>query len=312
MKPAIVETVMSQLVTEGRDLQKVLIKSEEDAAWNRLIMGRFLEKARKQLPKRGTPTYGWMALLEALEMDDTTASRYIKLAEASLTLTERDKAKIPTYADLGIDRREGAEHPSPTPPRDEDAPPERAIDRDADGAVNVTDDSAVSDTPSSAPSDIEIDRNTWCTPKELAESLGDWDLDPCSNERSHIKAAREFRWERSEDGLFMATSVDANTRVFINPPYARGQVIRWVQAYAHTRFCFLLKFDPSTDWFAELMQHAHAVFWPRGTRIEFEPPPGVPPDKAGANQFPHALFYARAADATKAIREMCFPPWSVK
>ncbi len=38
----------------------------------------------------------------------------------------------------------------------------------------------------------------------------------------------------------------------MNPPYSKGQVERWVAAYGHTRFCFLLRFDPSTTWFNTL------------------------------------------------------------
>lgn len=296
MKPAIIETQMSVLVTEGRELNAELVRSEKDFAWRRLVMGRFLAKARSALPKRGSATYGWMTFLEAIEMNEVTASRYITLAEATpLTFTEKDSDQIQTYAELGLDRREGPKPPADIPaPTDEDRP---APDELAD------------EPP--AP-DVDIDRNTWCTPKWIADAIGDFDLDPCSNERSHIQAAREFRLERGEDGLLFASKMNTNDRVFINPPYARGQVIQWIEAYAHTRFCFLLKFDTSTGWFEELMKHTKLVLFPRRTRIEFEPPPGVPAEKAGGVQFPHALFYARAEDATVAIQEACFSPWRIK
>ena len=307
MKPAIIETVMSQLVAEGREVLAEGAASEKDLAWRRVLAGRFLLKARKQLPKRASNGDGWMALLEGLEIDSTTAERYIKLAEATLTLTERNKDKVPTYADLGLDKREGPKPPSDVPePRDEDAPPERerAVERDDDGAV------AESATPEPE-SEVEIDRDTWCTPPWIAEAIGDFDLDPCSNERSVIKAAREFRLEeRAEDGLFFASKVDAEARVFINPPYS--DVPPWIEAYAHTRFCFLLKLDTSTRWFDRLFGLSELILLPRLKRVQFVPPPGVPPEKAIAQQFPHALFYARASDATKAIRDICFSPWRTK
>ncbi len=172
---------------------------------------------------------------------------------------------------------------------------------DVEGHVRVIGASGESDVDA-----VEIDRDTWCTPKWIADALGAWDLDPCSNERSHIQSARSFRFdERGEDGLALASSIDATARVFVNPPYSA--VAPWIAAYGHTRFCFLLKFDPSTKWFTALMALTELVLIPQGTRIQFEAPPGVPPEKSGSNQFPHALFFARAVDASDDIRAKCMP-----
>lgn len=148
----------------------------------------------------------------------------------------------------------------------------------------------------------EPDRDTWTTPSWVAEALGSFDLDPCSNERAVVLASRAFRLERGEDGLELASSVATETRVFINPPYSRGQVLRWVRAYAHTRFCFLLRFDPSTKWFAELYRSSGLVAIPR-RRINFDPPPGV---AAFPNIYPHALFFARVDDASEQIRRLSY------
>ncbi len=160
----------------------------------------------------------------------------------------------------------------------------------------------------------EIARGSWCTPEDLADALGWFDLDPCSNPRSHILASSELSLENGDDGLLdgdkpgtyrqgiiidRASKLD---RVFVNPPYANGQVIRWIRHYAHTRFCFLLRFDPSTDWFIELYRQTALVCVPRGKRTNFEPPPGV---RGSSNTIPHALFYAHAEDATPAILRKC-------
>lgn len=157
------------------------------------------------------------------------------------------------------------------------------------------------------------ERGTWCTPKWLAEKLGPFDLDPCSNPRSHIEADTRCMLEDGGNGLsddrpgsyrsaaFYGLAHE-HTRVFVNPPYAHGQVIRWVRHYAHTRWCFLLRFDPSTDWFVELYRQTSLVCVPRGRRVNFEPPPGV---KASSNTIPHALFYRHAEDATSAILRAC-------
>lgn len=163
-----------------------------------------------------------------------------------------------------------------------------------------TDDESESATP---------DRDTWCTPKWIADAIGKFDLDPCSNERSHIVAGSSFRLDFGEDGLERAAKVGHDWRVFVNPPYS--DVMPWIEAYRHTRFAFLLKLDPSTKWFAELIKHTELVLIPRGTRVQFEAPPGIPPDKQIANPFPHALFYRRASDASAAIIERCYS-WRVE
>ena len=151
------------------------------------------------------------------------------------------------------------------------------------------------------------DRGTWCTPAWLAELIGKFDLDPCSNSRSHVRATVRRALEDGDDGLdpdwLLSPLVVNGPRVFVNPPYENGSVPRWIAGYAHTRFCFLLRFDPSTDWFADLYRRSELVAVPRGRRINFEPPPGV---RASSNTFPHALFYRHAEDATPALLRACF------
>jgi hypothetical protein len=146
------------------------------------------------------------------------------------------------------------------------------------------------------------DRDTWTTPKWIADALGEFNLDPCSNERSVVHARVTYRLDRGEDGIALASLVPDDARVFVNPPYSSGQVMRWVQAYAHTRFCFLLRFDPSTAWFAQLYRQSGLVCVPR-KRINFDPPPGV---DAFSNVYPHALFFARVADASEQIKRLSY------
>jgi hypothetical protein len=141
-------------------------------------------------------------------------------------------------------------------------------------------------------------RGTWCTPKWLADLLGWIDVDPCSNERSHVRAQLEVRLADDGDGLYDLTvpgsfkhrgqliRAERFNRVFVNPPYAHGEVIKWVLHYLHTRFMYLLRWDPSTEWFWSLMQVATHVWFPE-RRIDFEPPPRI---KSSSNPFPHGLY----------------------
>lgn len=128
-------------------------------------------------------------------------------------------------------------------------------------------------------------RDSWCTPKWLADALGPFTVDPCSNERSHILAASNLSGGAGGDGLSIAVS--STFSYFINPPYSRGQVMRWVDHYIGTDFTFLLRWDPSTAWFRKISEASECV-WFAHQRINFEPPPGV---TGGSNPYPHALFF---------------------
>lgn len=152
--------------------------------------------------------------------------------------------------------------------------------------------------------DVEPDRDSWVTPKWIADAVGPWDLDPATNVRTHIKAEREFMLERGQDGLALARMVGRNTRVWCNPPFSRGMVIQFVRAYRHTNFCFLLRLDFSTEWFSELFPHIGLILIPRNQRIQFDAPPGA---KASSTPFPHGLLYHRPEDATDAIIDLCYP-----
>lgn len=151
--------------------------------------------------------------------------------------------------------------------------------------------------------DGDPDRNTWCTPRWLADAIGEWDLDPATNERSHIRAKRTFMLERKQDGIALAKHVGRSVRCFINPPYGNGLVIQFVRAYRHCNFLFLVRLDYSTKWFAELEPHVGLILVPHNQRIGFEPPPGA---KASSPTFPHGLLYRRPEDATPEIRALCY------
>lgn len=153
----------------------------------------------------------------------------------------------------------------------------------------------------------DVDRDTWCTPWWIADALGRVWLDPCWNERSHVDAEHVFDFERlAEDALFLArrVPVDPGGIVFINPPYSRGLVGAFAMAFAHCeRTCYLVRFDTSTMWFAELYKRAELILIPH-IRVNFETPPGT--KASNNNPYPHALMFRRASDASDELRAMCF------
>lgn len=153
----------------------------------------------------------------------------------------------------------------------------------------------------------DVDRDTWTTPIKITGRLGHVWLDPCSNVRSKVISDRSFRLDRKQDGLKLARFVPRNPPaiVFINPPYSRGQVMRWIDAYKHTRFLFLLRYDPSTDWFKLLIQYTGLVACPH-FRVNFDPPPELVLDGDNHNNpFPHALFARDPGDISPELRAVC-------
>lgn len=158
----------------------------------------------------------------------------------------------------------------------------------------------------------EPERGTWCTPKWIAAIVGRFDLDPFSNPRSHIDADHSCQLERGDDGFGDGTTgsyrmggtlcrhATEHTRVWFQPPYSI--VLDAFAHYEHTRFCALLRFDPSTEWFQRIYRRSALICVPRLRRVNFEPPPGV---RSSSSTVPHALYYARVGDATPAVLRAC-------
>ena len=268
------------------------------ARMRRIELGRWLTKARAAWPERGPNAKGWGQFLERVKIPESTARMYM------------DEFRDPT----GFAEKRGRSaktEPDPEPIGDRDTKPANVNGGSGDPL-----------------------RGSYCTPAKYAAAVGVWDLDPFSNPRSHIVARESCQLERGDNGLlepgnpgayllagadqrvepFDIASDDAivaaanrgrrrateSTRVWIQPPYEI--VEEAIAHYGHTRFCALLRFDPSTDWFAALWVLTHVIAIPVGERLEFEAPPGI---ETSANPYPHAFYYADERDVTPAIRELC-------
>lgn len=132
----------------------------------------------------------------------------------------------------------------------------------------------------------EFDPDSWCTPKWFVDYLPVFDLDPCSNERSHIVAKQSLTI--ADNGLSQPW-VDVSKRkhplVWCNPPYS--DVMPWAKmavecAREGGTVVMLVKLDPSTKWWAELMPHANWYAFRK--RMQFEGGDGV------SNNFCSALI----------------------
>lgn len=107
----------------------------------------------------------------------------------------------------------------------------------------------------------------WATPQWLVDACarvwGPFDLDPCC---SHETAKAPCYRTKEDNGL---GDPWAHERAWINPPYGRGEIERWIsKAIKETGACnvdsalMLLPAKTDTSWF-------HSLVWPSATQIVF-------------------------------------------
>jgi len=137
----------------------------------------------------------------------------------------------------------------------------------------------------------------WCTPADLAHDLGPFNVDPCSNNRSHIHAAT--RYSVVKNGL----TVPWLGSVFVNCPYSAP--MPWCTRLVEhpDAFCALLKLDPTTRWFA-LLVDSGATWAPFRARLKFERP-DKPPMTAN---FPSVLVWGGGWKPSRAITARLWRP----
>jgi len=128
--------------------------------------------------------------------------------------------------------------------------------------------------------------DTWCTPLWITSALGWFDLDPCSNPFSCIRSDAYYSLETEHNGLILPWW----GRVFVNPPYSR--VLPWAKKAVHEmqvrkdiQITFLLKLDPTVNWYHFLMKHG-GVSHPFRKRVKFT----RPGTKSVAPQWPCTLI----------------------
>ncbi len=125
-------------------------------------------------------------------------------------------------------------------------------------------------------------RDSWCTPRRITRRLPEVDLDPCSNPRSTVKAKRTCMLERGENGLLESWE---ELSVFVNPPWSDPLPFA-IKAWEADSFCFLVKEDPTTEWWSKLTAFPCYRF-SFNFRVPFEPPEDV---EESTNEHPSCLI----------------------
>ena len=139
--------------------------------------------------------------------------------------------------------------------------------------------------------------NEWRTPPELFDQLTTWfalDYDAAATHenalcRVYSTTAGTYKISRGSHRALISSANGLSLpwqdrRVFINPPYARAEIGRWMaKCYAERNeaaiIVALVKHDPSTRWWQRYigLNSEHAIVLPLPRRVRFS---GA---KAGAN-----------------------------
>lgn len=102
------------------------------------------------------------------------------------------------------------------------------------------------------------------TPRWVIGDLGRFDLDPCAADPRPWDCARD-NYTEADDGL----SKIGHGMVWLNPPFDRYQVGKWVQKLAdHGNGIALVHARTEAAWFQPIWRRADLIFF-RNSRIKF-------------------------------------------
>ena len=118
----------------------------------------------------------------------------------------------------------------------------------------------------------------WYTPKDIVDSLGQFDLDPCAPISPLWKIAAST-YNKEEDGLLKPWM----GRVFLNPPYSRPLIEQFIKKMAEHNHGTALLFNRCDNKMFQdvIFPTAKAMLFMR-SRIKFYRPDGTRGDSPGS------------------------------
>lgn len=142
------------------------------------------------------------------------------------------------------------------------------------------------------------------TPKWIIDRLGPFDLDPCAaTVRPWDCAARNI--VEADDGL----SCEWAGMVWLNPPFDRYQVERWIARLAdHGEGIALIHARTETDWFAPIWERASAILF-LDQRLKFWRPDGT---EQAANSGAPVVLVAFGSGALERLKGGGIGGWLVE
>lgn len=256
--------------------------ARETARLRRLEVGRWLLKVRPTWPASGPKAKGWGEFLARVKLDDSTAVRYMDAARTSTVHggPSKPSSSQDSAHESGVSQTDEAPAPREVSTADllallEQRAPELGADDRARARRLLK----------PQREDDGGDRDSWCTPPEITGALPPVDLDPCSNERSTVRAARQCWLSRGEDGL----KVPWRGSLWINGPFSDLEpwAVKLVEEWPQITACgWLCNTDSTTEWW-RLVVSVLPLRLDLNDRTAFVPPPGV---KASSNDRPQTLL----------------------
>lgn len=130
----------------------------------------------------------------------------------------------------------------------------------------------------------------WYTPKEIIDSLGEFDLDPCAPVNPLWPTARNH-FTKNDDGL----SREWTGRVWLNPPYSRPLIEQFVEKMADHNNGIALLFNrcDSRMFHEQIFAKATALLFMR-RRIRFYRPDATQGGSPGCGSILVAYGYENA------------------
>jgi hypothetical protein len=156
-----------------------------------------------------------------------------------------------------------------------------------------------------------VSTDNWNTPKWLADALGPFDLDPCSNATSHIQSRHRCVLGASPfdvlsgDGLECEWRTAGGNSVFVNPPYSNP--LPWAKKLRDHDgpWCALVKLDPTTKWWATLMEAMPTVA-PFRKRLKFEG------EQSMTANFPSVLVWSAWRPPAALVPHLWLPTYAAR
>lgn len=112
--------------------------------------------------------------------------------------------------------------------------------------------------------DRKSGKDEWITPPYIINSLGEFDLDPCSSIDNFYNTAKNH-YTKEDDGL----SQDWYGRVYCNPPYGQ-KAKQWLRACSEHKNCIALTFARTETkmFFENVWYDAVGILFLKG-RVKF-------------------------------------------
>lgn len=154
----------------------------------------------------------------------------------------------------------------------------------------------------------EGNTNTWFTPKSFIDTLGPFDLDPCTQSGRPFDTAKlHYCHDLGEDGL----ATPWNGRVWLNPPYGKSTGIWLDRLAAHGDGIALVFARTDSEWAQSILDKCDGVNFLNG-RVRFIPENGGKSTNAGTGSMLIA-FGKHNANAIKRLDGLfCIPVKTLK